>query len=78
MRVAIGSDHAGFEVKEAVKGFLTEESHEALDVGTYSKDPVDYSDYADAVGAALRDHSAERGIILRGSGVEASMASSTS
>jgi RpiB/LacA/LacB family sugar-phosphate isomerase len=74
MRVAIGSDHAGFELKEAVKAFLTEENHEGLDVGTYSKDPVDYSDYAEAVGAALRDHSAERGIILCGSGVGASMA----
>jgi ribose 5-phosphate isomerase B len=74
MRVAIGSDHAGFELKEAVKAFLTEENHEGLDVGTYSKDPVDYPDYAEAVGAALREYKAERGIILCGSGVGASMA----
>ena len=74
MRVAIGADHAGFELKEAVKGFLTAENHEALDVGTYSKDPVDYSDYAAAVGEALRERRAERGIILCGSGVGASMA----
>jgi transaldolase/glucose-6-phosphate isomerase len=74
MRVAIGSDHAGFELKEAVKGFLSAEHHEALDVGTYSKDPVDYADYAAAVGEALREHKAERGIILCGSGVGASMA----
>jgi transaldolase / glucose-6-phosphate isomerase len=74
MRVAIGADHAGFELKEAVKAFLVEGDHEALDLGTYNKDPVDYSDYAEAVGTALREHRAERGIILCGSGVGASMA----
>jgi transaldolase/glucose-6-phosphate isomerase len=74
MRVAIGADHAGFELKEAVKAFLAEGNHEALDLGTYSKDSVDYSDYAEAVGTALREHQAERGIILCGSGVGASMA----
>jgi len=74
MRVAIGADHAGFDLKEAVKGFLTAEHHEPLDLGTYSKDPVDYSDYAAAVGEALRERRAERGIILCGSGVGASMA----
>jgi transaldolase/glucose-6-phosphate isomerase len=74
MRVAIGADHAGFELKEAAKAFLLAENCEVLDVGTRSKDPVDYSDYAEAVGAALQEHSAERGIILCGSGVGASMA----
>ena len=74
MRVAIGSDHAGFELKEAAKAFLQAEHCEVLDVGTRSKDPVDYTDYAEAVGAALHEHSAERGIILCGSGVGASMA----
>jgi transaldolase/glucose-6-phosphate isomerase len=74
MRVAIGADHAGFELKEAVKGFLIAEHHEALDVGTFSREPVDYSDYAAAVGEALRERKAERGIILCGSGVGASMA----
>ena len=74
MRVAIGADHAGFELKEAVKGLLTAEHHEPLDVGTYSKDPVDYADYAAAVGEALRERRAERGITLCGSGVGASMA----
>jgi transaldolase/glucose-6-phosphate isomerase len=74
MRVVIGSDHAGFELKEAVKGFLLAEHSEVLDVGTRSTDPVDYSDFAEAVGQAVRGHSAERGIILCGSGVGASMA----
>src|SRR5262252_8854216 len=74
MRVAIGSDHAGFALKEALKAFLTEEHRDIVDLGTYSTDPVDYSDYAEAVGRALRENRAERGILLCGSGVGASMA----
>ena len=73
MRVAIGSDHAGITLKEAVKTFLTEEQQEVLDLGTFSADPVDYSDYAEAVGRALRENRAERGILLCGSGVGASV-----
>jgi transaldolase/glucose-6-phosphate isomerase len=74
MRVAIGCDHAGFELKEAVKGFLVAENSEVLDVGTHTTDPVDYSDFAAAVGEAVRGRRAERGIILCGSGVGVSMA----
>src|SRR6516164_1716707 len=74
MRIAICSDHAGFPLKEAVKAFLTEEHRDIVDLGTYSTDPVDYSDYAEAVGRALRGNRAERGILLCGSGVGASMA----
>ena len=60
MRIAIGSDHAGFDLKEEAKAFLLEENHEILDVGTYSKAPVDYPDYAEAVATALREYRAER------------------
>jgi transaldolase/glucose-6-phosphate isomerase len=74
MRVALGSDHAGFDLKEAVKAFLIAEKSEVLDVGTANGDPVDYPDYAVAVGSALRGRRADRGIILCGSGVGASMA----
>ena len=74
MRIAIGSDHAGFALKEAVKAFLTADDREILDLGTHSTDPVDYSDYAEAVGRALRENRAERGILFCGSGVGASMA----
>jgi transaldolase/glucose-6-phosphate isomerase len=74
MRVAIGSDHAGFELKEAAKAFLMAENCEVLDVGTRGPDPVDYSDFAEAVGTALHEQSADRGIIVCGSGVGASMA----
>jgi len=73
MRIAVGSDHAGFDLKEEVKGFLAQENHEVVDVGTYSKDPVDYPDYTEAVGEAVRESRAERGIMLCGSGVGASM-----
>src|SRR6266508_1205501 len=74
MRIAIGSDHAGFVLKEAVKVFLTAEHRDILDLGTHGTDPVDYSDYAEAIGRALRENRAERGILLCGSGVGASMA----
>src|SRR5881392_1042443 len=74
MRVAIGWDHAGFELKEAMMAILLHENREVLDVGTFGKEPVDYPDYAEAVGAALRERRAERGIIVCGSGVGASMA----
>ena len=74
MRIAIGSDHAGFELKETLKAFLAGKQREVLDVGTYGREAVDYADYAAAVGTALRDRRAERGIILCGSGVGASMA----
>src|SRR5499427_3264855 len=74
MRIAIGSDHAGFRLKEAIKGFSTAEHRDILDLGTHKTNPVDYSDYAAAIGRALRENRAERGILLCGSGVSASMA----
>jgi transaldolase/glucose-6-phosphate isomerase len=74
MKVAIGSDHAGFELKETLKAFLVGKQADVLDLGTHTHEAVDYADYAAAVGAALRGHRAERGIILCGSGVGASMA----
>ena len=74
MRVAMGSDHAGFELKETLKAALIEEHYEILDVGTHDTGPVDYPDYAEAVGTTLRESRADRGILVCGSGVGASMA----
>lgn len=74
MRVAIGSDHAGFELKELVAGFLRELNHEPLDLGTHSTAPADYPDFAEAVGLAVREGRAERGVLICGSGVGASIA----
>jgi RpiB/LacA/LacB family sugar-phosphate isomerase len=73
MKIAIGADHAGFELKERVKAHL-QLKHEVVDLGTNSTKAVDYPDYAEAVGLALRDGKAERGILLCGSGVGASVA----
>ena len=74
MKVAIGADHAGFELKERVKGLLTGLKHDPIDLGTHSTDPVDYPDFAEAVGLAVRDSKASRGILICGSGVGASVA----
>jgi len=69
MRVAIGSDHVGLELKTAMTGFLADAGHDVLDVGTFNAEPVDYTDCADAVTSALRDSRAQRGIVVCGSGV---------
>ncbi len=74
MRVAMGSDHAGFELKEDLAGAVRELGHQVVDVGTHNKDPVDYPDSAEALGSAIRDDLAERGILICGSGVGASVA----
>jgi RpiB/LacA/LacB family sugar-phosphate isomerase len=74
MKIALGADHAGFELKQCVKTRLLEWQHEALDLGTHSTEPVDYPDFAEAVGLAVRDGKAERGILICGSGVGASVA----
>src|SRR5207249_10516651 len=74
MRIAIGSDHAGFALKEDLAAYLRELRHQVLDVGTHSTVPVDYPDYAEAVGNAVLDGRAERAVLVCGSGVGASVA----
>lgn len=74
MQLVIGADHAGFELKTALAGFLKNLGYEILDVGTHSTDPVDYPDFALAVGRAVLNGQAERGILICGSGVGASVA----
>ena len=74
MKIAIGSDHAGFALKKALSDYVRTLGHEIVDLGTYSPDPVDYPDYAEKVGAALMRGDAERGIMICGSGVGASVA----
>jgi ribose 5-phosphate isomerase B len=75
MKVAIGSDHGGFQLKTKLVGFLKEKGHEVLDVGTYSPEASDYPDAARAVSEAILRGDAERGILVCGSGVGASVAS---
>jgi ribose 5-phosphate isomerase B len=74
MRVVVGSDHAGFPLKQEVAECLRREGHEVLDVGTHSTAPADYPDSAEAVGNAIREGKAERGVLVCGSGVGASAA----
>jgi ribose 5-phosphate isomerase B len=68
MKVAIGSDHAGFEVKEQIKGILSELGIEALDLGTNSTESVDYPEFGARVGKAVASGEAEQGIVICGSG----------
>ena len=74
MRVAIGADHAGFSLKEAIIQVVKAAGHEALDLGAFDAQPSDYPDFALAVGRAIQEGRAERGILLCGSGVGASIA----
>ena len=74
MRLVLGSDHAGYELKQVLVEFLRAAGHEVLDVGTCSTAAVDYPDFAEAVGAAVLDGRAERGVVICGSGVGVSVA----
>ena len=74
MRVALGADHAGFELKEAIKQWLADDGHAVIDLGTDSTESVDYPDYAAAVGRAVVSGRAERGIVVCGSGAGAAIA----
>src|SRR5438874_882168 len=73
MRIVVGADHAGFELKQNIAAYLRERGHEVIDKGTDSTDAVDYPDYAEAVGKALIDGQAERAVLICGSGVGASV-----
>jgi ribose 5-phosphate isomerase B len=73
MRIAIGSDHAGFELKEQVKRRLADAGHEVVDVGTFSEDSTDYPEHAAAGAGMVADGEAERGVLVCGSGVGVSI-----
>jgi ribose 5-phosphate isomerase B len=68
VRIAMGCDHAGYPLKEALKVFLKEEGHEVEDCGTDSEEMVDYPDFCAAAARAVVDGRADRGIVLGGSG----------
>ncbi len=74
MRVALGADHAGFPLKEEIARALADGGHQVVDLGTFSEAPADYPDYARAVGEAVQRGEAERGVLVCGSGVGASVA----
>ncbi len=68
MKIAIGSDHAGFDYKEMLEAHLTERGHEVRDYGTHSTDPVDYPLFIRPVALAVARGESDRGIVLGGSG----------
>lgn len=68
MRIAIGSDHAGFDYKEKIKNFLTQLGHDVKDYGTHSNEAVDYPVFIRPVAEAVSRAEFERGIVLGGSG----------
>lgn len=75
MKLVIASDHAGFELKEQVRAYLTKAGHEILDLGAYRVEPQDdYPDFAERVGEAIKAGEAPRGILICGSGVGVSIA----
>ena len=69
MKLAIAADHAGYLLKEEVRGYLERVGHETIDLGAFNTEPSDYPDFAEAVGRALQAGRAERGILICGSGV---------
>jgi ribose 5-phosphate isomerase B len=74
MRIAFGSDHAGFDLKKQLMPVAAGLGHEIVDVGAFDASPSDYPDFAEAVGKAVLDGHADRGVLICGSGVGASVA----
>jgi RpiB/LacA/LacB family sugar-phosphate isomerase len=74
VRIAIASDHEGFEMKTDLATWLAQAGHQVQDLGTNSTVSVDYPDYAEAVGLAVSEQRADRGVIVCGSGVGAAVA----
>jgi ribose 5-phosphate isomerase B len=74
MRIAIGSDHAGFHLKNAVKAHLESRGHTPLDLGTHAPERCDYPDYGAAVAGAVAGGDAALGVLVCGTGVGMAMA----
>lgn len=74
MRIALAADHAGLELKEKMAAHLKGAGFEVMDLGTHGEEPVDYPDFALAIGKALREGRADRGVLICGSGVGACVA----
>lgn len=74
MKVVIASDHAGVDLKAVLAGKIRELGHDVNDIGAFNKDPVDYPDYAEGIGKEIIEGRAERGVLICGSGVGASVA----
>jgi len=75
MKIAIGSDHAGFYLKEDIKKYLYEKNIEVIDMGPFDDKRVDYPDYGHAVGHEVIDNNLDFGIVICGSGIGISISS---
>ncbi len=73
MKIAIAADHGGFPLKGRLAQAIQDSGHEVVDLGTHSTEPVDYPDYARALGRAILDGLAERGVLICGSGAGAAV-----
>jgi len=74
MRIAVGADHAGYTLKQMIVQELERVGCQVLDKGTFSEEPVDYPDFAEAVGRSVASGESARGVLVCGSGVGASVA----
>ncbi|MGH9404694.1 MAG: ribose 5-phosphate isomerase B [Terriglobia bacterium] len=74
MIIVLGADHAGFDLKQDLVEFIRNSGHGVIDLGTHSKEPVDYPDYSEAVALAVIEGRGDRGVLICGSGVGASVA----
>ena len=74
MKIAIGCDHGGYELKKSIVDLLTNEQCEVLDMGCNSSESVDYPDFANSLCKAVQNHEAQRGILICGTGIGMSIA----
>lgn len=74
MKIGLGADHGGYELKEKIKAYLIEKGYEIIDYGTYSTDSVDYPDYGHKVGKAVVNREINYGILVCGTGIGISIA----
>ena len=73
-RIALGSDHAGFPIKETIRQFLQNAGYPVEDLGTWSEESVDYPDYGKAVGESVANHRNDYGVAICGTGIGISIA----
>lgn len=74
MKIAVAADHAGFELKNHLRGIIQKLGHTVSDLGAHNAEPSDYPDFAEAIGRAIQSGKVERGVLICGSGVGASIA----
>lgn len=74
MKIGLGSDHGGFQLKGIIKEYLEQKGYEIVDYGTHSKDSVDYPEYGEKVAQAVSNNDVDRGIIFCGTGIGISLA----